>query len=110
MRVVHGMDIEENGLKMLPHKQGFISVEPSNLVVTALKKAELGDGLILRFYNATDESVDGVIRTHKAVKTARVVNLNEVPLPDGEIDLDNNNTIHLKVEGHEIKTVELGFL
>jgi len=110
MRVVHGMDIEENGPKMLPHKQGFISVEPSNLVVTALKKAELGDGLILRFYNATDESVDGVISTHKAVKTARVTNLNEVPLTDGEIGLDSDRVIHLKVEGHEIKTVELGFI
>jgi alpha-mannosidase len=103
------MDIEENGPKMLPHKQGFISVEPSNLVVTALKKAELGDGLILRFYNATDESVDGVIRTHRTVKTARVTNLNEVPLTDGEIGLDSDRVIHLKVEGHEIKTVELAF-
>jgi len=111
MRTAHGFNQNQKDEKSqtFPHTQSFISVEPSNLIVTALKKAELGDGLILRFYNATDEAVDGVIRTHKAIKTARLTNLNEVPVPDGESNISDDGSIHLQVEKHEIKTVELTF-
>ena len=122
MWVVHGVNQNQmdgnshlvppsNGrTESLPHTQSFISVEPSNLMVTALKKTELGDGLILRFYNVTDETVEGVIRTRKAVKSARFTYLNEAPVPDGELSVSDDGSIRMQVEKHEIKTVELGFV
>jgi mannosylglycerate hydrolase len=110
--VVHGVNQNQRdeNTESLPRTQSFISVEPSNLMVTALKKAELGDGLILRFYNATDKTVEGVIRTYKAVKSARLVNLDESPVPDGELSISDDGSIRMQVEKHEIKTVELGFV
>ncbi|MDQ1316829.1 MAG: Alpha-mann mid protein, partial [Candidatus Poribacteria bacterium] len=102
-------ELRNGRTESLPHTQSFISVEPSNLMVTALKKAELGDGLILRFYNSTDETVEGVIRTHKTMKSARFTYLNEAPVPDGELSVSDDGSIRMQVEKHEIKTVELAF-
>lgn len=91
----------------LPLIQSFISVEPHNLMVTALKKCELGHGLILRFYNSTSEMVNGIIKTNCHIKAAHLTNLNEQPLPGGEIGVREDGTISLEVDGHEIKTVML---
>jgi alpha-mannosidase len=78
-------------------------------MVTALKKCELGDGFILRFYNSTSEMVTGVVRTHRPVKTAHLMNLNEQPLAEGQLDVQEDGSVSLEVGGHEIKTVELIF-
>ncbi len=93
----------------LPAAQSFISVEPHNLMVTALKKCELGDGLILRLYNSTAEMVNGVIKTHRPVKMACLTNLNEQPLANGELDIDEDGHVSLEVGGREIRTIKLGF-
>ena len=93
----------------LPAAQSFISVEPHNLMATALKKSELGDGLILRLYNSTTETVNGVIKAHRPVRTACLTNLNEQFLPDGELNAEIDGAISLEVSGHEIKTIKLIF-
>jgi mannosylglycerate hydrolase len=93
----------------LPPTQSFISIEPHNLMVTALKKCELGDGLILRLYNATAETVKGAIKTHRHVKAACLMNLNEQPLSEGELSIGEDGTIPLEVSGREIKTIKLEF-
>lgn len=92
----------------LPATQSFISVEPHNLMVTALKKSELGDGLVLRLYNSTAETVNGMIGTHLPVKAACLTNLNEQPLPNSELDTEHGY-IPLEVGGREIKTIKLTF-
>lgn len=96
----------KQGNGILPKSQSFISVEPSQLIVTALKKCEFGDGIILRFFNPTDEDIEGIIKTHKPVSHACLINLNEQPLTDSELKVDNRD-IFLKVNRKEIKTVRL---
>jgi len=93
----------------LPSTQSFVSVEPHNLMVTALKKCELGDGIILRFYNSTAETVNGVISAHKPIKAACLTNLSERLLEDGELGVNDDGTISLEVGGREIKTIRLTF-
>jgi len=93
----------------LPATQSFISVEPHNLMVTALKKSELGDGLILRLYNSTAETINGSIKAHLPVKAACLTNLNEQPLPNDELDINEDGSVPLDVGGREIKTIKLGF-
>ena len=109
MRTIHGVFSKKNSCQKLPPYMSFISVEPSNLMVTALKKSELGDGLILRFYNITDKAVDGIIRAFKHAKSAKLTNLNEEELSEGELKIDENGSIHLQVDKHEIKTVKIFF-
>ncbi|MEK7395465.1 MAG: glycoside hydrolase family 38 C-terminal domain-containing protein [Candidatus Poribacteria bacterium] len=110
MRVIQGIfSDKDNKLQTLPPSQSFISVEPSDLMVTALKKAELGDGLILRFYNITDGTVEGIIKTYKPAKSAHLTNLNEVALHDGGLKIEDDGSIRLQVDKLEIKTVEIVF-
>jgi len=45
----------------LPLKMSFLSIEPDNLVITAIKKAESRNALIVRFYNITEETVQGKV-------------------------------------------------
>jgi len=41
---------------------GLISLEPNSILVTAVKKAEKDDTLIIRFYNASEERVDAMLK------------------------------------------------
>lgn len=61
----------------LPLKQEFICVEPLNLVVSALKKAEDSDSIIIRLYNPTDNMIKGSIKINSAINGAYLTNLNE---------------------------------
>lgn len=106
-KAVYGKAKSDSGI--LSHTQSFFSLEPPELILSALKKSELGNGVILRLYNPTDKIVDGIIKTHKIAKSARLTNMNEEPLLDGNLEIDDEGIIHLNVSDHEIKTVELYF-
>ena len=61
----------------LPGHLSFMRIEPANLVLSAIKKSERADSIIIRFYNTTDESVEGKIGFPREVKEVNLVNLNE---------------------------------
>jgi alpha-mannosidase len=75
----------------LPREYSFLSVEPSNVIVTALKKAESGDGLILRFYECEGLPGDATIRFGAKAGSVRETDLlerpigREVPLTGGKV-------------------------
>jgi alpha-mannosidase len=46
----------------LPQSDSFIDVQPSNIVVSALKRAEDGDGVIIRAYETTKTQTSATIR------------------------------------------------
>jgi alpha-mannosidase len=75
----------------LPAEQSFASVEPASLVVSAIKVAEAGHGLVLRLYNPTLRDVEGRVRLWRPFAQAHLVRLDEegvVPLtsqPDGGV-------------------------
>ncbi|MGB9596984.1 MAG: glycosyl hydrolase-related protein, partial [Candidatus Poribacteria bacterium] len=109
MKAIYGVFPNENKGQKLPPSMSFVSVEPSNLMVSALKRSEFGNGLIIRLYNITDRTVDGIIRTYKNVKSAKLTNLNEEELPYGDIKINDDGSIRLQVDSYEIKTIELFF-
>lgn len=78
----------------LPGAQSFLTLRPHNLVLTAMKKAEDGDGIILRFYEGEGNKTTARIKFHLPVRQAWKANLieeEEMPIPtngDGSIALD----------------------
>ena len=52
---------DQNPGLSVPDRQSMVQVEGPGLCVTALKRAEDGDGLILRVVNLSDQPVDGKI-------------------------------------------------
>ena len=88
----------ELGLRAVPaggHEHGdapplaagrpLLALAPGAIVLSALKPAEDGDGLVVRVLNPTDEIVEAVIDLGFPVDTVRPVRLDESPADDGEL-------------------------
>jgi len=75
---LQAMQVESHGGR-LPASHSFVQVEPENLVLTALKKAEDGDGLILRFYEWAGKKTDAQIEVPAGATSATSTNLMEKP-------------------------------
>jgi len=61
----------------LPKRLSLFTVKPRHLVLSALKQAEDGKGLVARVYNPTEERVDGVFKCFKTIASAERVTLEE---------------------------------
>jgi alpha-mannosidase len=86
------------------HSVGLLSVEPSNIVVETIKRAEDGNGLIVRFYESQRRRGEVRLNTGFNLGSAWRTNLleeNQAALtPDG-------NTLSLFVRPYEIVTLRL---
>jgi alpha-mannosidase len=90
----------------LPQELSFLELTPGNLTLSALKKAEGGDGAILRFFETKGESVVGQVKLFRKVKRAAVVDL----LEREEYELKaEHNKLTLEVKPFEIVTLKLNF-
>src|SRR5207237_5520777 len=90
----------------LPATYSFVQLEPNNVVLTAMKKAEDDDALVLRFYEWAGKEGDVTVqlpaRAHSATETDLMEKvLGELPLTDGRVN------VHTKP--YEIKTVKVSF-
>lgn len=63
----------------LPSSLSFVQATPSDFVITTVKLAKDGDGLIVRGYNITDTAQEVVLKLDHPFRRARRVNLNEDP-------------------------------
>ncbi|MGA7685674.1 MAG: alpha-mannosidase [Terriglobales bacterium] len=90
----------------LPAEHAFIEVKPENVVLTAVKKAEDDDGVILRFYEWAGRETDVKIQLPPGAQNAQDADLMERPI--GELALQGGAvTVHTKP--YEIKTVKVRF-
>jgi len=90
----------------LPAEHSFISVNADNVVLTAFKKSEDDDSMILRFYEWAGREGDVKIDLPSGAQNAQETNLMERPIAD--LPLSNGEvTVHTKP--YEIKTVKIGY-
>jgi alpha-mannosidase len=87
-------------------EHSFVQLQPDNLVLTAVKAAEAGDGLILRFYEWAGREVDATLSLPQSARSAEETDLMErpmaaLPMQGGAV------TVHTKP--YEIKTVKVKF-
>jgi len=90
----------------LPPEHAFLDVKPDNVVLTALKKAEDDDGVILRFYEWAGRDTDVKIQLPPGAKSAQDADLMERPFADLSLQA-GAVTVHTKP--YEIKTLKLRF-
>jgi alpha-mannosidase len=90
----------------LPAEHAFIEVKAENVVLTAMKKAEDDDSVILRFYEWAGRETDVKIQLPPGAESAQDADLMERPI--GELALQGDAvTVHTKP--YEIKTVKVRF-
>ena len=90
----------------LPARHSFVSIEPDNVVLTAVKRAEDENALILRFYEWRGREADVKLQVPPGAQSAEEANLVEKTLATLPLQ---NDTVISHVKPYEIKTVKLTF-
>ena len=95
------------GKGQLPPKGSLLSVRPESFVLSALKEAEDGQGLIVRLYNIADGPAEGEVRLESGWQTVERVNLNEEPLGAAEAPRPSGREgwVRLALRPNEIATL-----
>lgn len=87
----------------LPSELSWIEVKPQPLIVSSIKLAERGDGIVVRIYNPSEKLVEGsCLLTIKAQK-ASFVNLNEEMVSG--TTMDQKGKVKLEVRPKAIVSV-----
>ena len=90
----------------IPMHAGFLKVQPSNLILSALMRSDDGTNVILRLYNPAPKAIKGTIQFHnRDIASAQLVNFLEEPIE--EIELNDSESISLAVEAKRIVTLKV---
>ncbi|MBU4224615.1 MAG: hypothetical protein KKC71_02195 [Chloroflexi bacterium] len=93
----------------LPVSGSFVSVEPREFVISAIKESDAGKGWIVRRYNVTDKEITITLTPWRKFKHIELVNLAEERLATLKPDADRVGAAHgsvsLTAGKHEILTV-----
>jgi alpha-mannosidase len=92
----------------LPPRHSFIAVEPRNVVLTAVKKAEDSNALIVRFYEWGGIDGNTRVQVPKGATEARLSNLLEQP-EGSPLSIENGDTITVPTHPYEIVTVNVEY-
>jgi alpha-mannosidase len=88
----------------LPGSFSFLKTEPENVVVTAMKKTEDGDGLLVRFYEGSGKGGNVTLTLPPGIVSANLANLMEKP-EGSPLAVAGGRTVTVPVTPYEIQTV-----
>ena len=91
----------------MPAQNSFVEVQGDNVILTALKKAEDSDALLLRIYEWAGKSADIQIRVPEGVAAASITNLQEHA--EGTQLPITRNQLTVPVHPYEIVSVRLDY-
>ena len=90
----------------LAPEHSFLQVQPENVIVTAIKKAEDENSLVLRFYEWAGKESEVKIQLLPGAESAAETDLMERPI--GTLSLQSN-VVSVHTKPYEIKTVKVQF-
>ena len=99
------LPVEKHQGALLP-EYSFLQLQPENVVLTAVKKAEDDNALILRFYEWAGKETDVILHVPGTAQAASETDLMEHRLADLAV---NAGSIVVHTKPYEIKTVKLEF-
>jgi alpha-mannosidase len=90
---------------LLPAGLSLVAISPPSVLLSALKPAARGDGIVLRLLNPTDDALDAVVRLGFPVASARAVRIDEAP-DDWPVHF-SDRSLRVGVPAHALRTVML---
>ncbi len=90
---------------MLEPGRDLVEVSPSAVLLTALKPAECGEGVVLRLLNPTGGQIPARVRIGLPLRSAHLVRLDETPL-DGEVERSGAE-LRLALPPHALRSILL---
>ena len=94
----------EKHLGMAGSEHSFMQVQPDNVVVTAIKKAEDDDSTIVRFYEWSGRGADVRLQLPSGANSASDADLMERPINNLPVE---KNVVIVSTKPYEIKTVKV---
>jgi alpha-mannosidase len=88
----------------LPGSFSFLKAEPENVVVTAMKKTEDGDGLLVRFYEWSGKEGNVTLTLPPGIVSATLANLMEKP-EGSPLAVSGGKQVTAPITPFEIQTV-----
>jgi len=89
----------------LPASQSFLKVEPANIVVSTLKKAEDGNGSIVRFYETEGKFAKAKLTGFKPFSKVTLTNMLEYD--EQKLSVNGDGSVEVSVKPYEIITIRL---
>jgi alpha-mannosidase len=90
----------------LAAEHSFLQVQPDNVIVTALKKAEDENSLVVRFYEWAGKDGEVTIQLPLGAESAAETDLMEKPLANLSV---SNGRVSVHTKPYEIKTIKVKF-
>ncbi len=90
----------------LAPEHSFLQVQPGNVIVTALKKAEDENSLVLRFYEWAGKESEVTIQLPPGAQSAAETDLMEKPI--GSLSM-HSGAVSVHTRAYEIKTIKVQF-
>jgi len=66
----------------LPRRLGLLEISPETVMLSAVKRAEDGEGLIIRIFNPSSDSLEAELKLPYRLKSAWMTDLEEKPLKE----------------------------
>jgi mannosylglycerate hydrolase len=89
----------------LPGELSFLTLKPEGLVLSAIKRSEAGDALIVRCYNPTNEAQQASLRLFRPIVKAHLADLREGA---GEaLPIEDDGLVRFVVNPKGIQTISL---
>ncbi|NIA12788.1 MAG: hypothetical protein GWP08_01815 [Nitrospiraceae bacterium] len=88
----------------LPKRHSFLTIEPAPLQLSALKRLDGADAMVMRVFNPTNAAVQGTLAFDQRPASARLLTLEELPIENASC---RDNTVHIDVGPKKIVTVEV---
>jgi len=96
----------ENHAGKLASDHSFVDVPEDNVIISAVKKAEDKNALIIRLYEWAGTQGEATIKLPPGAQSASETNLMEKPISSVPV---SNNEIKVPIKPYEIKTLEVHF-
>jgi alpha-mannosidase len=91
---------------ILPPEHSFLQIKPENVIITALKKAEDDNSLLLRFYEWAGKRGDATVSLPEKATSAEETNLMEKRIGDVT---STGSEVTVPTKPYEIKTIRVQF-
>jgi len=98
---ISGVKVVETGIHngKLPAELSFVSTDNDRIIISAVKQAEDGRGVVVRLFNPSDKATDTKVKLFKKINKAYLANLNEKIKSQIEIDKDNSVKVNVRRKG-----------
>jgi len=110
----HGQEYQHQPLPIqaeakgdLPPEFSFLDISPDNVILSALKKAEDSDEVVLRLFETAGEATKAEIKFFRKIERAAVANLMEDE--EQELAVEDNSKLTIEIKPFEIVTLKLRF-